>query len=118
MKKLLLISLVIFFTICSRSWADEIKWECADGSRYMINTEIPMVYERIEGSWVNFQDHYAFVDKVSFSSSQNNITIKFRLPAATDKKVFDLSYKEIINIGSRNDYDKWNYTLPCFKLFR
>jgi len=41
----------------------------------MINTEIPMVYERIEGSWVNFQDHYAFVDKVSFSSSQNKVKV-------------------------------------------
>ena len=73
MKKLLLISLVIFFAICSKSWAeDKMEWKC--GSKiFLIDIEKPEVYSRTLGKWEPMSSSVNY-EKIIYDPDQENIT--------------------------------------------
>ena len=116
MKKLILISLVIFFVICSRSWAeDKMEWKCGDNI-YLIDTEIPEVYWRDKGEWIGLSDHKSFgeltYEKIIYDPDQENITLyssKTMQEYGFDKTVFDLRYH------THEDKKKENCIVSIFK---
>ena len=91
MNKLILISLVIFFAICSKSWAEEEIWDCEiymgkfhKGTRtYKIDAHIHGdIYIRLDAMWKSFRnkkgnDEVAsmFLDEVN-----ENIRVNYKYP--------------------------------------
>ena len=96
MNKIILISLVIFFTICSRSWAeDKMEWKC--GSKiYLIDLKIPEVFRRDLGKWEPMSTFDTY-QNIIYDSDEESITL-YTTQSYRDlgmyQTVFDLRYNK------------------------
>jgi len=96
MKKIILISLVILFAICSKSWAeDKMEWICGSKT-YLIDLEKPEVYRRDLGKWEPMSS-FDWYEKMIYDPDQENITL-YTIQSYRDsgmyQTVFDLRYKK------------------------
>jgi len=97
MNKLIFISLVIFFAIYSKSWAeDKMEWKC--GSKiFLIDIEKPEVYRRDLGKWEPMSSFDTY-EKIIYDPDQENITLYttkyYRNEVGLYQTAFDLRYNK------------------------
>jgi hypothetical protein len=110
MNKIIIISLVIFFTICSKSWADVEVWECDTFERgdfdyiYKIDKNIPMVYVRVDGMW---KQYYESTSNIKFLEDHDSI-VNFAEDGERTS-VWDLILKKKILVPDT----KYSLVIPC-----